>query len=199
MHRARTRTPVRTARRLMAAAAAGLLMTTVAGCGGASSGASDGADKSFTIAIQPGIAYAPLLIAKQERLIQKRLPGTKLSWKELDSGAAVRDGVISGDVDVAAGGNSPFIVGYDAGVQWKVLMAMDTMNIKLMAKDPSIKSLKDLTGDSKIAMPAPDSTQSVVLRKAAQEQLGNASALDPNIVSLEHPDGVKALLADQID
>jgi NitT/TauT family transport system substrate-binding protein len=47
-------------------------------------------------------------------------------------------------------------------------------------------------------MPAPDSIQAVVLRKAAQEQLGNASALDKNIVSLGHPDGLQALLSGQL-
>jgi NitT/TauT family transport system substrate-binding protein len=186
--------------RLAVAAVVGLLTTCLAACGGSSGGAvEDDGDSSYTIALQPGIAYAPLLIVKEQRLIEKRLPGTKVAWKELDSGAAVRDGVVSGDIDVAAGGNSPFLVGYDAGVDWRVLMALDSMNIKLMAKEPSIQKLSDLTDGAKIAMPAPDSTQAVVLRKAAADQLGNAKALDSSIVSLGHPDGVQALVAGQID
>src|SRR5215204_6621702 len=40
--------------------------------------------------------------------------------------------------------------------------------------------------------------QAVVLRKGAQEQLGDAAALDDNLVAFTHPDGLQALLSDQI-
>jgi NitT/TauT family transport system substrate-binding protein len=67
-----------------------------------------------------------------------------------------------------------------------------------MVKNPKIKSLKDFSQGDKIGLPAPDSLQSIVLRKAAQEQLGNAHALDNNLVSIPQADGVQALITGQI-
>jgi NitT/TauT family transport system substrate-binding protein len=193
-HSQRTR---RGFRRIAGVVAAMSAMTLLAGaCGASSSGEPT---DSVTIAYQPGLGYAPLLIAKQEKWIENKVPNVEITWQELDSGSAIRDGVISGDIHVAAGGTGPFLVGYDGGVGWKVLMALDNMKLMLMAKDPAITSLEDVEGKGQIAMPAPDSIQSVVLRKGAAEQLGDPKSLDSQIVALGHPDGLQALLAGQLD
>ena len=151
-----------------------------------------------TIAYQPGLGYAPLLIAKEKGLVEDAMPDVKVTWQVLDSGAAIRDGVISGDVQIAASGAAPFLVGLDAGVEWKTLMAMDNMNLELMTTNDDVKSLADLEG-GKVAMPAPDSIQSVVLRKGADKELGDPKALDKAIVSLGHPEGLRGLVSGQID
>ena len=167
------------------------------GGGSAASGDCEPAEK-VSIAYQPGLGYASLLIAKQEKLVEKALPDVDVTWKELNSGAAIRDGLIGGNLQVGAGGIGPFLVGLDAGVDWKILTGLNNMSLYLNTMDPKIKSLKDLKGASKIAMPAPDSIQSVVLRKGAEEQLGDAKALDSQIVSMGHPDGVQALIGGAI-
>lgn len=185
--------------------ATGTLSLVLAGCGASTDDSaapgdcSSGPAKKITIAYQPGLGYAPLLIAKQEKSLENAVPGTSVEWRVLDSGAAIRDGVLSGDIQIGAGGIGPFLVGYDGGVEWKVVTAMDNMNLFLMAKDPNITSLKDLEGAGKIAMPAPDSIQAVIVRKGAAEQLGDASALDSQFVALGHPEGVQALIGDQLD
>ena len=183
--------------------ATGIVMSLVlAGCGAgngsAAAGDCSGPAKKITIAYQPGLGYAPLLIAKQTKSLEKALPGTFVEWRVLDSGAAIRDGILSGDVQIGAGGIGPFLVGYDSGIKWKIVTAMDNMSLFLMAKDPKITSLKDLKGAGKIALPAPDSIQAVVVRKGAAEQLGNADALDSQFVALGHPQAVQALIGDQL-
>jgi NitT/TauT family transport system substrate-binding protein len=139
-----------------------------------------------------------LLIAKQEGWLQKDLPGKKVVFKQLNSGAAIRDGMLSGDIDVGAGGLGPFLVGWAQGVDWKILTPMEDMDLWLMAKSPKYKSLADYKAGGKIAMPAPDSIQAVVLRKGAEDQLGDAHALDKSIVSMGHPDGLQALVSGQL-
>ena len=99
---------------------------------------------------------------------------------------------------MGAGGIGPFLVGLDAGVDWKVISGLNNMSLYLNAMDPEFKSLKDLKGAGSIAMPAPDSIQAVVLRKGAEEELGDAKALDSQIVAMGHPDGVQALIGGQI-
>ena len=64
--------------------------------------------------------------------------------------------------------------------------------------NPKFKTLKDFGPNDKIAVVAPDSQQAIILRKAAQEQLGNAHALDANLVSLSSSVGEQALLTGKI-
>ena len=150
-----------------------LVTLLLGGCGGGSGGAGD----NMTIAYQPGIGYAQLLIIKQEGWLEEDLPETEVAWEQLSSGAAVRDGMLAGDIQVGSGGVGPFLVGYSADVDWKVLSPLNEMDLWLMVVDEQIQDLGDF-GDSSIATPAPDSMQAVILRKGAQEQLGDAAALD---------------------
>jgi ABC-type nitrate/sulfonate/bicarbonate transport system substrate-binding protein len=152
----------------------------------------------LTIAYQPGIGYTPLIVMKAQKTLETQYPGLKVDWKVLASGAAITNGVIAGDVDIGAGGIGPMILGWARGVNWKVLAPLDWGDLWLMAKDPNIKTVADLKG-KRIAMPGPTSIQAVVLKKMAQVKLGDAKALDSGIVSMEHPDGMQALLAGQVD
>ena len=176
-----------------------LTLLLLGGCGGGSGGAegSGGAGDNMTIAYQPGLGYAQLLIIKQEGWLEEDLPQTEVAWELLTSGAAVRDGMLAGDIQVGSGGTGPFLLGYSAGADWKVLSALNEMDLWLMVVDEQIQDLGDFR-DGSIAVPAPDSMQAVVLRTGAQEQLGDAGALDDNIVTLAHPDGPPALLSGEI-
>ena len=69
---------------------------------------------------------------------------------------------------------------------------------KIMTNNPKIKSLKDIK-DEKIALVNMGSFQHIVLAMAAKEQLGDAHALDNNIVAMSHPDGMSALLSGSVD
>lgn len=173
----------------------------LASCGGDGGGSAAGectpTDK-LAIAYQPGLGYANLLMAKQQKTVEDALPDVDVSWQEMNSGSAIRDGMISDNLQVGAGGIGPFLVGLDAGVDWGVFSGLNNMSLYLNTMDPKIESLADLKGAGSIAMPAPDSIQSVVLRKGAEEQLGDGKALDSQIVSMGHPDGVQALIGGQI-
>jgi len=184
--------------RRLAAALALLSVTALSACGGSAEGGDGGGD-TVTIGYQPGLGYATLLLLKQQGTLEKEFPDLEIRWQQLDSGGALRDAVISGDVQIASMGAAPFLVGVDAGVEWKTLMAMNNMNLQLMVDDPAVKSLEDLPEGAKIAMPAADSIQSVVLRKAAEEELGDAHALDDSIVAMGHPEGLQSLVSGQID
>lgn len=166
--------------------------------GGGGGGGEDCAEDEITIAYQPGLGYAPLLMIKAQGKLEERMEGTEVKWRELNSGAAIRDSMISDEIHVGAGGIGPFLVGFDGGIDWKVITGLNNMSLHVMVKDPKIKSVEDLQGAGSIAMPGPDSIQSVILRKAAQEELGDAKALDSQIVAMGHPDGVQALIGGQL-
>ena len=195
---------IRPRRPAVAGLTAAILAGGVAACGGTGQASgedgtcSDKPASKVVIAYQPGLGYAPLRVAKQQKAIEHKLPNVKVQWRELNSGAAIRDGMVSGDIQVGSGGIGPFLVGVDSGINEKVAVSLNNMSLWLMAKKPEIKTLKDLKGAGKIAMPGPDSIQAVVLKKAAQEKLGDAKALDSQIVAMGHPDGVQALIGGQL-
>ena len=156
------------------------------------------APSSVTIVYQFGYAYAPLIVMKQQRTLERAYPGTTFSWHRLASGSAIRDGMIANQIQIGAGGVAPFLIGWDKGVGWELLGSLCDIDMWLVARDPAIKTLKDFKPGMKIGMPAPDSIQAIVLRKAAQEQLGNAHALDADIVAISHPNGLAALKNGQL-
>lgn len=179
---------------LAALVAAAALAATAAFAGKTDSGPPD----HLTIAYQPGLGYAPLILMKQLGVIEKKYPGTKVDWKVLASGTPITNGIISGDIEIGAVGTGPMLVGWARGVNWKVLAPLNLGDLWLMAKDPNIKTIADLKG-KRIATPTNTSIQAVVLRKMAQAKLGDAHALDSGLLAMDHPDGMQALLTGQID
>ena len=157
------------------------------------------APATVTIAYQPGISYTTLIVMKMRGTLEKQFPGTKFEWRLLSNGATIRDGFLAGQIQVGAGGSTPFLIGWDRGVGYRLIAAMNEMNLWLMAKNPKIKTVKDLTANSKVGVPGPDAIQAISLRKAAQDMLGDSHALDTTFVAIQHPLGVQSLEGGQLD
>lgn len=148
------------------------------------------------IAGQFGLVYAPLLVAEKLKIFEKY--GLKPVWKEYGSGAAVREALISNEVDVGFMGIPPFLIGWDKGCQWKVAMGFVVVPVGLVTNDPQIKTLKDFKPHHKIAVPSPGSVQHILLSMAAQKELGAPNALDSNLIALPHPDAAAALISKKV-
>lgn len=169
------------------------------GCGkNAASGNKD--KKKLTIAFQYGMSYTPILVMKEQDLIAKHYDGElELEWLTLNSGSAINEGITAGDIDVAAMGVGPFITGVTAGIPYKMYSNISAQPHGLVTNDPAIKSLKDITSEKKIALVNIGSFQHILLAMLAEKELGDAHALDNNIVAMAHPDGMAALLAGSAD
>ncbi len=184
--------------RLVAVVMAAALVATVVAAATARGGATAAAPDKLVIAYQPGMGYAPLIIMKSQRTLERRYPGMQIEWRVLPSGTAITNGVIAGQIQVGAMGTGPFLVGYARGIDWKMIAPLNEADLWLMVKDPSIRTLADLRG-KRIATPTNTSIQAVVLRKMAEVRLGSSKALDSGLLAMDHPDGMQALLAGQID
>lgn len=149
----------------------------------------------ITIATQYGLGYAPLQIMEDKKLIEKYLPGAEVEWRQMGTGPEIREAMVAGQVDVGFMGISPFLVGWDKGVKWKIATASCSQPLALMTYKDNIKSLKDFGPEDKIATPAIASIQHILLSMAAERELGDARALDNIMISLTHPDAVTALKA----
>ena len=153
---------------------------------------------SATIVYQPGLGYMPFIVMQKTGTLAKAIPTTQLSWKVLSNGAAIRDGLISNTIQIGAVGSAPFLIGWDRGVPWKILCTAVNYDFWLVVMDPKIKSIKDLKPGDKIASPAPDSINALVLRATLSRAGLPPNYLDVGFVAMPHPLAEQALLNHQV-
>ena len=149
---------------------------------------------TMRVAQQFGLGYAALTIADELDLFEKYNPGLQVEWLQLGSGGAIREAFIAGEVDVAVMGIPPFLIGWDAGVPWKVASGMCVMPLTMQTYKEEINSLSDLTNEDRVAYPSPGSIQHILLSMAAEKELGSPTALDDIGVAMAHPDAAAALM-----
>lgn len=180
-------------------AVAGLGLLT-AGCGSSGqSGDSTGqGSNKMTLAYQPNFGYAPVMIMKQKGWLEAALPQWDITYQRVNSGSLIRNGILSGDIQVGALAVAPFLVGWDGGVDWKILSGLSDIDQWMMVMDDRIRSLKDFTSQDKIALLSPDNNQTAFLRIACKEQLGDPNALKSNEVYQPHATGMQSLLSKRV-
>lgn len=155
---------------------------------------------------QYGIGYMQLTVMKAEKLVEKHLarnglPNTKVTWATLGAGAAANDALLSGNLHFAAGGTGPAIILWDrtrANVDVRGVAALSSMPNLLVTRNPAIKTIKDFTEKDRIAMAgAGSSVQTTYLQMAVAKEFGieNFKKLNPLMVNLAHPEGLRALLS----
>lgn len=151
------------------------------------------------IADQFGPGHLVTVVMKKRRLLESRFPGTELEWRVVTSGAVMRDGILSDNIHIGLTAPPPFLVGVDKGVKWKIVAGAATYDQWLVAGS-NIATLKDfVTGERKqIAVVGTDSFPAIVLKKAAQKQLGDVKALDSHLVIMPPPQAVQAVVSGQL-
>jgi len=150
---------------------------------------------SVTIAEQYGLAYAPLQILKEKKIIEAKIPGIKVKWVKLGNTAAIREAVLGGKVDIGFMGIPPFLIGWDKGMDWKIFTGLSKAKIGLVTWRDDLKTLSDFGPEDRIALPQPGSIQHILLSMAAEKYIGKSDTFDNQLVTMKHPDGMSALLS----
>ena len=156
---------------------------------------------------QYGIGYMQLTLMKHDHLIEKHLkaeglPDTKVTWATLGAGSAANDALLAGSLHFAAGGTGPAIILWDktqgTPVQVKGVAALSSMPCILVSRNPNVKTIADFTDQDRISMAgAGSSVQTIYLEMAAAKKWGmkDYKKLNPLMVNLPHPEGLRALLS----
>ncbi len=170
------------------------------GSGAAAAGgeASSQPAQKVMIARQNGLAYIPMMIMEKQGLVNKYYENAEVTFTTLNSGAAINDGLISGDIQFGGSGLGPAITAVMKGIPARIAGGVSRQPHKLMTSQEDIKTLADI-GDRKIALVNIGSIQHVILAMGAKAALGDAHALDNNIVAMGHPDGMSALLSGSVE
>ena len=158
-----------------------------------------GRENEITIAEQFGLAYAPLQIIRINGILEKMLPDTEIKWVRMDNTAAIREAVIAGDVDIGFMGIPPFLIARDKGMEWQIFTGLSRAPLGLVVDTGKVKDFRDLLNNKTIALPQPGSIQHILLCMASEKYLNDPSAFDDNLVTLNHPNGMNALLSGNVD
>ena len=166
--------------------------------------AAPAAAQTVRIAQQFGIGYLPLFVMREKTLLEQegRARGLTLTaeWVQLSSGAAINDALLSGSLEFAGGGVGPLLTLWaktQANLRVKGVAALSAMPMWLTTTNQHVHSIRDLTENDRIALPAVKvSVQAVTLRMAARQAFGPGQdgRLDHLTVSMGHPDGMAAML-----
>lgn len=165
-------------------------------CSCATTGESGSSEKrTVTIAYQGGIGHTPVNIIEAKKLIEANYgkDDIKVVFKKLNSGADVNTGIIGSTIDVGSMGIGPAVSAVAGGVPCKIISNLCSQSNGLMTNSKTIKSLKDIGANDKIALVNTGSFQHIILAMAAKQELGDAHALDNNITPMAHADGMAAL------
>jgi len=157
------------------------------------------------IAQQFGISYLPLIVMKEQQLVEQAvveagLPRPTVTWDQFSGAAAMNDALISNNLDIATAGVGPMIIVWartHGSLKMAGVAALGAMPNLLTTSNPKIKTLADFTDKDRIALPAVKiGAQAVMLQMAAEQAFGpgQQNKLDDITVSMAHPDAAAALL-----
>jgi len=160
-------------------------------------------EKTLSIGEQFGLAYAPLEVMKSKGFLEAELMERNLDisvqWKKLGNTSAIRESMLSGDLDIGFTAIPPFLIGKDKGMDWRIIAGISKTSVSLVTKDPELNSISDLKDNHRIMLPQPGSIQHILLMMAAEKAVGSASAYDGQLLSMAHPDGVTAFISGNSD
>lgn len=151
---------------------------------------------TLSIAQQFGIAYAPLNIMEELGMLEEKLPDMEIEWVRFGGPTGIREAMLNGEVDFGFMGVGPVLVGISNGMEWKYATGISANEVAIVTDKENIHSLADFSEQDCIAILSPGCTQHILLCMLAKEQLGDAMALDHQLVSMSHPDAMNALIAD---
>jgi NitT/TauT family transport system substrate-binding protein len=174
---------------------------------GASSQWTEAASTQIRLAKQFSMGYVQFSILERRKLIEKYakaqgLDEVKVTWTTFNGPDAMNLALLSGDIDVVAGGVPGLLTLWakTRGTPQEVrgVSALSSQPFLLNTRNPRIKTIADFGDGDKIAMPAVKvSVHAVTLQMAVAQLYGkqNYARLDPLTMSLSPPDSTIGLLS----
>ena len=157
------------------------------------------------IGLQFGLSYLPIMVAQSEGLFAKRaaefgVPKLDVTLTRFSGSTAMNEALLSNTIDAGVLGIAGALIIWDKtrGRQhFKSIAAVSSTSYTLFSNKPHLKALTDFTSSDKIAVPAFNSPQAILLRVASERMMGDKTKVDPMMVNMPHPDATAGLLAGQ--
>ncbi len=162
--------------------------------------------KELRIGYGFGIGFLPLMMIEKLQLIDKHSKeatgrAMPVAFTRFSGSSAMQDAVLSNSIDMGGYGIPALLIAWEKtrGTANQIigLAGITTGPLVLVTNNPTINGIKDLGPQDRIAMPSTISPQMYVLQMAAEKEFGPGThdRFKSAIVSLPHPEAVRALLS----
>jgi NitT/TauT family transport system substrate-binding protein len=163
------------------------------------------AQERVKIGIGYGLAFLPIYICEDQRLVEKFARelhvGLRVSYERFPDAGAVREAIASGAIDMGPFGAVPLLVAWDraknaedARGQIVAVSGMTTMPLALLSNQPGVHTIADLRPSDRIAMPTPSAPQMYFLQMQSEKTFGRYDRLTRLVVELSPADALAALI-----
>jgi NitT/TauT family transport system substrate-binding protein len=161
----------------------------------------------IVIVSQHGLPYLPLMVMDTLELVQKHagklgIASLKPDYKSLGGTQSLIDALLSRQMDFGVTGVPSLATLWDKTVgtpnEVRALSAVQSMPFMLVTNKAGIKTVKDFSGQDKIAVPAIKvSSQAICLQMAAAKEWGDDqyARLDPFTITRSHPDAAVSVIS----
>jgi len=166
---------------------------------------------TIRIGKQYGLPYLPQMVMERLKLVEKHaaksgLPTLSVEWLSLSGPGALNDALLSGAIEFINVGPPSVATLWEktraSPRPVRALCGVQSMPYVMVTRNATAKSIAELSEKDKIAVPTVKiSAQANVLEMAAAKLWGadNWAKLDPQTLSIGHPDAMAALLSGQAE
>ena len=151
-------------------------------------------ENTIRFIIHDSYVSAPLYVMKELNLMDKHLSGSKIDLVMNNDSTAINEAFIAGQIDGAIQGLSGFLVGFDAGIPYKMFSSVAYSRLSLQTNKEYINAITDLGPNDKIAISSPTGMGGFMLNMAAEKYFDSYDALDSNKMLMGAPDATLALM-----
>jgi NitT/TauT family transport system substrate-binding protein len=160
------------------------------------------AQDQLKIGLGYGLAFLPIYVCQEQKLIEKHAKAlhldVKVSYQRFLGAGPVQAALGSGEIDIGPFGTAPLLAAWEKGKdtpqQILAVSGLTTMPLTLVTNQPNVTSLADFQSSDRIAMPSLTAPQMYVLEMASEKTFGTYDKLHDRVVAMSPADAITALV-----
>lgn len=153
-------------------------------------------DKVVSVNSSGNYIVAPLVIMKEEKLLEKYLPdGYTVNWTSINTSTEIRDAMLTGDIDISAPALSTVISSLENGVPFRILSYMATPVYKMYAARDDIQSVDDILPEDRISITGFAGSMHLTFLAFCKEEFGNLNYFESNLVVMPNSEALASLVS----
>jgi NitT/TauT family transport system substrate-binding protein len=160
------------------------------------------AQNQIRIGIGYGLAFLPIYICEEQKLIEKHAKDAhldvKVDYARFTSSAELQSALATGEIAIAPFGIAPLLAAWDKGKgkpeQVFAISGMTSLPLTLLSNQPDVSSLGDIKPSDQIAIPTPTSPQAYLLELQSEKAFKRYDQLKSQVVALSHADAINGLV-----
>lgn len=151
-------------------------------------------DTVVTVNSSGNYIVAPLVLMEEEKLLEKYLPeGYTVEWTSITTSTEIRDGMLSGGIDISAPAMSTVISSLENGIPFRILSYMSTPVYKMYASREDIRSIEDIGPEDRVSITGFAGSMHLTLLAYCKEYFGDLNHLSSNLVVMPNSQALASL------